>query len=133
MMTFSLNNVSGNMTDRMFITHEGNVGIDQPNPTKKLEVNGTIRSKEVIVETGWPDYVFANDYNLLPLSELEKYIAKHHHLPEVPSEAEVAENGVALGEMNATLLKKIEELTLHIIDQNKRIEELEKRIGSGGK
>ncbi len=61
----------------------------------------------------------------MPLAEVEQYITENHHLPEVPSEAEVKENGLDLGEFNATLLLKIEELTLYIIEQDKRIKQLE--------
>jgi hypothetical protein len=74
-----------------------------------------------------PDYVFKEDYNLMKLNEIEKYINEKSHLPEVPSAEEMKENGVELAKMNMLLLKKIEELTLHIIDQNKRIEKLEEK------
>ncbi|RNC85556.1 MAG: hypothetical protein ED557_01940 [Balneola sp.] len=104
----------------VILAQAGNVGIGTTTPGNELEVNGTIRSKEVIVEaTGWPDFVFYPDYDLLPLEDLEQFIVKNNHLPEVPSEAEVNENGVKLGEMDATLLQKIEELTLYMIEQNK--------------
>ncbi len=102
------------------LKEDGNVGIGTTFPSNKLEVNGTIRSKEVIVEaTGWPDFVFYPDYNLPSLEEVEQYINENKHLPEVPSEAEVQEHGIKLGEMDATLLQKIEELTLYVIEQNK--------------
>ncbi len=111
---------------KLFIKPDGNVGIGTTTPTNKLEVNGKIRSKEVIVEaTGWPDYVFADDYDLPTLAEIETYINTNKHLPGVPSAKQVEENGVSLGEMNALLLKKIEELTLYIIEQEKRIKKLE--------
>ena len=98
-------------------------------PSEKLEVNGTIRSQEVKVEANnWPDYVFAPEYELRSLEETEDFIQENHHLPEVPSAQEIEEEGLALGEMNAILLKKIEELTLHTIQQQKLIEELYKRI-----
>ena len=72
--------------------------------------------------TGWPDYVFAEDYELPTLGEIEAYINTHKHLPEIPSAQEVEENGLTLGEMNALLLKKIEELTLHTIEQEKALD-----------
>jgi hypothetical protein len=75
----------------------------------------------------WPDYVFEKDYNLLPLSELETYINQNKHLPEVPSAKEMEAEGLNLKEMNLMLLKKVEELTLHILNQEKRIKELEKK------
>jgi hypothetical protein len=103
----------------------GNVGIGTTNPTNKLEVNGTIRAKEVIVETtGWSDYVFAPGYKLAPLSEVETHIATNGHLPGIPSAAEVAEKGVSVGDMQAKLLAKVEELTLHMIAMQKEIAQL---------
>jgi hypothetical protein len=99
----------------------GNVGIGTMNPTQKLSVNGTIRAKEVIVDTGWSDYVFAPNYVLAPLSEVEEHIKAHHTLPGVPSASEVADHGLSVGDMQAKLLAKIEELTLHQIEQAKDI------------
>jgi hypothetical protein len=108
------------------VAGSGNVGIGTTNPTNKLEVNGTIRAKEVIVETtGWSDYVFAPGYKLAPLSEVEAHIASNGTLPGIPSAAEVAEKGVSVGDMQAKLLAKVEELTLHVIAQEKRIAQLE--------
>lgn len=113
----------------------GNVGIGTPliyNPRNyKLAVNGFIGAKEIYVEntsTTWPDYVFSNDYNLPSLNEVEKFVNQNKHLPDVPSAAEVAEKGQAVGEMNAVLLKKVEELTLYIIEQNKRMDEQQRKI-----
>ena len=107
----------------------GNVGIGTTNPGDyKLAVNGTIRAKEIKVETGWSDFVFADNYKLMPLNKLEKYIKRNKSLPGIPSEKEVFENGVELGEMQAKFLEKIEELTLYVIEQNKKIYELEDKI-----
>jgi hypothetical protein len=92
-----------------------------------LSVNGTIRAKEIKVETGWADFVFEDDYQLMKLSDLEEFINENGHLPEIPTEKEVEENGVSLGEMNSKLLQKIEELTLYIIDQNQKLEVEKKR------
>ncbi|MDW3193957.1 MAG: hypothetical protein R8G66_16405 [Cytophagales bacterium] len=112
--------------NKMTITQEGNVGIGTENPTNKLEVNGIIRSREVLVQASpWPDYVFAPEYNLLSLEETAQFIEDNHHLPGIPSAAEVAANGVAVGDMNARLLEKIEELTLHLIKQEQRLEQLD--------
>jgi hypothetical protein len=95
-------------------------------PTTKLSVNGTITTKEVIVTaTGWSDYVFHPAYRLKPLNELAAYIQQNHHLPDIPSEAEVGEKGVSLGEMQSKLLAKIEELTLHVIQEHERNGRLE--------
>lgn len=76
----------------------------------------------------WFDYVFDNDYKLMSLSELEQFIKTKKHLPEIPSEKEVKENGINLGEMQGKLLLKIEELTLYIIEQEKQLKELQKQI-----
>jgi hypothetical protein len=109
----------------MSIGSTGYVGIGTTNPTNKLEVNGTIRAKEVIVETtGWSDYVFAPDYKLAPLSEVEAHIQAKGTLPGIPSAAEVAEHGVSVGDLQAKLLAKMEEMTLHLIAQEKGLAEL---------
>ncbi len=105
----------------------GNVGIGTTDPENKLDVNGTIRATEVKVATGWADFVFESDYNLNSLEEVNTYIQQNGHLPEIPTAKEVEENGISLGEMNAKLLQKIEELTLYTIEQEKRIKELEKQ------
>ncbi|MDR7130065.1 hypothetical protein J2X69_002412 [Algoriphagus sp. 4150] len=97
-----------------------------------LAVNGRIRAKEVKVETGWSDFVFKSNYVLPTLAEVEEYIKEKGHLKDIPSAEEVAENGIFLGEMDSKLLQKIEELTLYIIEQNKRIENLEKIIKQSG-
>ncbi|SCY50331.1 hypothetical protein SAMN02927916_2328 [Flavobacterium anhuiense] len=99
----------------------GNLGLGVVNPSNKLDVNGTIHSKEVKVDmSGWSDFVFKKEYNLPPLEQVEKHIAEEGHLENIPSEGEVLKNGINLGEMNAKLLQKIEELTLYIIEQNKK-------------
>jgi len=97
----------------------------------KLHLNpdGVLRAKEVLVTlTGWPDYVFAEDYSLQSLDEVASYIERNKHLPEMPSATEVAENGVNIGEMNALLLKKVEELTLYILQQNSDIQLLKEEV-----
>lgn len=101
------------------------IGTIYPDANYRLSVNGKIRAKEIKVETGWSDFVFKPEYKLLSLNEVEAYINKNGHLPEIPSEQEVTENGVELGNISAKLLQKIEELTLYMIEQNKRIENLE--------
>ena len=105
---------------------DGKVGIGTKTPQSLLAVNGTITSKEVVVTAdGWPDYVFASDYNLRSLNEVETYIEQNNHLPDVPSQKEVSEKGISLGNMDAKLLQKIEELTLYMIEMNKRMNLLE--------
>ena len=111
---------------KMILTRDGRLGVGTGNPGSfRLAVNGNIRAKEIKVETGWSDFVFEDDYDLPTLDEVEKYIKTHRHLPEIPSAKEVEENGVELGKMDSKLLQKIEELTLYIIDQEKRIKKLE--------
>ena len=91
-----------------------------------MSVNGTINAEEIQVTTNVvPDYVFADSYDLRPIAELKAYVTEHKHLPGIPSEKEVLEEGLLLGEMNMKLLEKIEELTLYIIQQQEQIEALE--------
>ncbi|MBB6273346.1 putative coiled-coil protein SlyX [Pedobacter cryoconitis] len=100
-----------------------NIGTDVTTPGYQFQVKGKVRAQEVLVETGdtWPDYVFEPSYEKLSLTELDKFIQTNKHLPEVPSAKVVQKEGIKLGEMNATLLKKIEELTLYVIEQDKRL------------
>src|SRR6185503_19451608 len=114
---FSTNNYGATMT----IADNGNVGIGTTTPVHKLAVNGTIRSKEVIVETGWADYVFEKNYRLMPLYELEKFIRQNKHLPNIPSAKEVEEKGLSLGDMQRRMMEKIEEQAFYIIDLKKEI------------
>ena len=116
-----------NPINAFWVRNDGRVGIGTSSPGAgfQLDVAGKMRACEVLVENpGWCDYVFEDNYELRPLAEVEQFIKANKHLPEVPSEAEVFENGVELGEMNAVLLKKIEELTLYVIAQQKEIEAL---------
>ncbi len=114
---------------------KGKVAIGTPlanNPNGyTLAVNGKIGAKDVQVETSsttWPDYVFAQDYRLPSLAEVEKFIQENKHLENVPSANEIEKKGHSLGEMDKILLKKIEELTLYVIQQQKEIEELKKKM-----
>ncbi len=101
---------------------EGNVGIGTKNPQERLSVKGNIRAHEIKVETAnWPDYVFKSGYPLQPLTEVEEFIKLNGHLPEIPTAADAESEGISLGEMNKILLKKIEELTLHMIDLKKLV------------
>jgi len=109
----------------------GNVGIGTTAVNgAKLSVEGIIRARRVNVDAVsiiWSDFVFSTNYNLMPLYEVENFITENKHLPDVPSATEVKENGINLAQMDAILLQKIEELTLYLIEANKRIEELEKK------
>jgi hypothetical protein len=120
----------GNDAQTYLTINKGNVGIGTINPDAKLAVNGTVHSKEVKVDLNVPapDYVFANDYKLRSLQEVETYVNQNSHLPEIPSAAEFEKNGIQLAEMNMALLKKVEELTLYIIQMEKNQKELEKRL-----
>jgi len=92
-----------------------------------VRVDGKLLATEIEVKTNiWSDFVFNEEYKLRTISELEKYIVENKHLPDVPSKDDVINNGINLGEMDAILLQKIEELTLYIIELKKENEELKK-------
>lgn len=106
----------------------GVVGIGtSPNQNFQLSVNGDIRAKEVIVQSGWSDFVFHPDYILPSIPEVEKFIQENGHLKDIPPASQVQANGIGLSESNTLLLQKIEEMTLYIIELDKRIKQLEKR------
>ncbi len=134
-----------------YISNDLRIGTTTQATGYSLSVNGKVICTEVRVEAlaNWPDYVFADDYDLMSLKELEESIEKNKHLPGLPSAAEIAENGIMLGEMQTKLLEKVEELTLYTIEQGKlisaqgeiirelqqKMENLEKenaRFGKGG-
>lgn len=139
----------------LFLGNNGKVGVNTDNPTAQLTVNGktlignpaTITnmpgSYNLYVQGGiltekvrvalyssiyWADYVFDSKYKLRSLEEVEKYVTENKHLPDVPSSAQVKEEGIDVAQMDATLLRKVEELTLYVIDQNKKIEAQQKAI-----
>ncbi|MBC8054694.1 MAG: hypothetical protein H7Y13_16680 [Sphingobacteriaceae bacterium] len=111
-------------------TFSGNVGIGTTNPgTYQLAVKGTIKTQAIKVDpSNWSDYVFYDSYKLPSLKDVEKYIKEKQHLPDIPSEADVKKNGIELGEMNSLLLKKIEELTLYMIEKDKQLERANEKI-----
>lgn len=113
---------------RLGIDNNGNVGIGTSNPDAKLAVNGTIHSTEVKVDAvvPTPDYVFEPDYKLTSLEDIKAYVNKNHHLPEIPSAKEIEKDGIQLGDMNMKLLKKVEELTLYLIEQSKQLTDQQK-------
>lgn len=141
----------------LFLANSGKVGVNTDNPTAQLTVNGNMligdpsvvcipnTNYKLFVQTGiltekvrvavncsaqWADYVFATDYKLMPLTDLEKYVAENKHLPNIPSAEEVVKEGIDIGQMTSKLLEKVEEMSLYIIDQNKKIEALQKEIES---
>lgn len=93
--------------------------------TGTLSVNGTIRAKEIKVETGWSDFVFEPNYPLMPLKDLAGFIASHKHLPEIPTAKDVELNGIEVGNIQSKLLQKIEELTLYILELEQRLKAVE--------
>ncbi len=106
------------------------------NGTRNFQVmgSGKVFAREVEVTlNAFPDYVFEKDYDLLSLKELQQYIDENQHLPNIPSAQEVEENGIGLGELSLKQLEKIEELTLYILELNKRIENLEKQLSEARK
>ena len=116
----------GSTPNSLFATSDGKFGVGITNPSEKLHVNGNIRATAPI----WADFVFESEYKLRTLEEVEQHINEKGHLPGIPSEAEVTENGINLGEMDAKLLQKIEELTLYLIEQNKEIKELRQEVSA---
>jgi len=121
-----------NSTQRQYMNiMQERLGIGIIDPKNTLDVNGTIHAKQVLVDiTGWSDFVFEKSYILPKLSEVNEFVQTNGHLPNIPSESEVKENGVNVAEMQAKLLQKIEELTLYVIQQDQKIEQLQKQLGN---
>jgi len=120
--TFYTNNL-----ERLRINSNGNVGIGTVTPGNKLDVNGTIRAKEIKVDLNGADFVFEKEYKLMPLNELEAFVKEQKHLPDVATAKEMQEKGTDLGALNSKLLQKVEELTLYVIVQNKSLKEQAKK------
>lgn len=125
------------VTDRLSVNTNGQFAFgSSKTPSGYIaSFDGKVVCEELWVKNSnnWPDYVFASDYELRSLTDVEAFIESNSHLPEVPSAATVENEGISLSEMDATLLRKIEELTLYMIDANKKIEALEKEIGEAKK
>lgn len=112
-----------------WVNNTSNLGIGTNNPLYKLDVRGTIRADEILVNNvSGADFVFYDSFQLRPLSELKKFVEEYQHLPEIPSAADMQENGVNINELQIQLLQKVEELTLYIIQQDQRLKELEELL-----
>jgi hypothetical protein len=124
-----------NNSTKMVLTNAGNLGIGNSTPAEKLDVSGNVQVSGWLnangglrIKTTWafevPDYVFEPTYKPMSLADVEQYVKANKHLPEVPSAAEMEKNGMDVAAMNLLLLKKVEELTLHVIEQDKKIKKL---------
>jgi len=119
------------VNDTSFVL-DGRLGINTPFVSDEFDllVNGGLVADELVIESlaNAPDYVFEDDYDLKTLEEVRNYIEEHGHLPEVPSAVELEESGMSVSEMNLLLLKKIEELTLHLIESEQRFNHMNQRL-----
>lgn len=120
-----------NGASRMIVRSNGNVTIGHPDDAQpagnhRLAVKGAVAATEynVVNVAAWPDYVFAENYKLRSLEETEAFIQQHKHLPGIPAAAEIEANGLPLGDMQKRMMEKLEELTLHLIEADKRIRQL---------
>ncbi len=134
-LAFKMKSLQSNLSDGtevLSIQSNGTIGINTTDTISnyKLAVNGAAIFTKAVVKSysTWADYVFDESYKLPTLQEVEHYIQLHKHLPEIPTTAEVEKNGIDLGDNQALLLKKVEELTLYMIDQNKKLEAQQKQI-----
>lgn len=110
---------------KMTILANGNVGIGESDPSEKLVVDGKLIAEEVKVQAvPSADYVFQPGYKLLSIQEVESFINENQHLPDIPSAQEFKKEGIGLGEMDNMLLRKVEELTLYMIDMQKQMDQL---------
>jgi hypothetical protein len=126
----SVFNVEAAPANSFNLLASGFVGIGTQTPGSMLAVNGTILATEAKVKADvtTPDYVFESDYSLRSLNDVEVFVRTNKHLPDMPSAADLAQNGITLGQMSMDLLKKVEELTLYMIDLKKENEALKARI-----
>jgi hypothetical protein len=128
-------NSGADMSERMRIDMNGNVGIGTQSPAYRLDVAGQVHASSFVASSGnnYADFVFKPGYKLEPLSAVEASIQKDGHLPGIPSEAEAKEHGIDLASMQVKLLQKIEELTLHQIEQQKLLENQTERLDDQSK
>ena len=129
-LIFNTSNGYNTLSEKMRITESGNVGIGTTTTgSHKLAVEGSIGAREIKVEgSGWSDFVFEKEYKLPTLKEVENHIKEKGHLKDIPSAKEVEKNGFYLGAMDAKLLQKIEELTLYVIEQEKKLQSQDEEI-----
>jgi hypothetical protein len=112
-----------------FAVNAGNVGIGIASPKNRLDVNGTIHAKQVNIDlNGWSDYVFEKGYKLPALQSVKVYIQQHQHLPEIPSQSEMIKSGLDVSVANKLLLKKMEEMTLYMIEAKEEVEVLKREV-----
>lgn len=127
---------AGSVGNGIRITSSGNVGVGTVNPGPyKMVVEGMFGARKIKITQAlpWADYVFDDEYRLRTLEEVEQFIKNNKHLPEVPTTKEVEKEGLDLGNNQALLLKKIEELTLYAIQQDKKVNEFEKKLSAQDK
>lgn len=118
-----------NTIENCWINTPGYIGIGTEHPQNKLDVRGAIRADEIYVNIApGADFVFDESYTLRPLTELKEYVVKNQHLPEIPSAEDMQQKGVNMNDLQMKLLQKVEELTLYIIQQEQRIQELEAQL-----
>ena len=124
-------NNGGGPTDLATFLKDGTIRFGTTNLQSKFYVNGDIFTRKLkVTQSGWPDYVFFKDYPLMPINVLKDFIDKAGHLPDMPSASEVQTNGLDVGATQASLLKKVEELTLYIISLNKELTEQKNKLMS---
>jgi hypothetical protein len=114
---------------KFLVGSDGSVGIGTTSPSYLLSVNGTLGAKEIVVtDVVGADFVFEDNYKLMSLEEVEKFVKKNKHLPDIAPAKEMEKKGVSVGEMQSKLLQKIEELTLYVIEQNKMMSEQNEKL-----
>ena len=118
------------VNSKLILQGKVSVNTNSMNTSYSLCVKGGILTDKVKImhSSDWPDYVFASGYLLMPLSDLKSFVKEYHHLPEVPTENDIMTEGIEIGDMQGILLKKIEEMTLYILQQQEQIDKLEQRI-----